>query len=209
MNLSTRSLLARAAAALLWLAPARAGDEIANRAFIPSSNNVHGEVRVIRLADGVSVQTILYSPQLRRGLFEMKKKERACWPEETLCHADSTNYLAAMDRAAQMVFAQDAGDAGSNRMHRMLIEFTLTSTHAGYALSGIELEGPPEALKINQATSFVTQTAHPYYISHAMQLMTENSFTLKPDDARALLSGAGWKQQQPPETPTSQLPVTR
>lgn len=215
MSAATRLLLASLALASMALAdgmPAVPGLDAAviARGFIPSSNNVHGEVRVVKREQGACVQTLLYSRQLRRGLFEMKKMERRAWPEGTLCHEDSTNYLAAMDQARDAVLGPaEASPDASNATGRLLIEFNLDADDASYTLSAIELEGPPEALNATQVRPISTRHAHPFYISYAMMLMAENGLKLHGLELEALLQKAGWKQVPPPQVPFSQQPVSR
>lgn len=180
------------------------------RGFIPSPNNVHGEVRLIRGEHGACVQTLLYSRQLRRGLFEMKKMERRSWPEGARCHEDSTKYLAAMDQARDTVLGQRATTTNESSVaDRLLIELRLDAGSAGYTLYEMELEGPPTALMAVRTRPIVTHTAHPFYVGTAMKLMAENGLKLHGAELEELLTQAGWQQHDPPPLPYSEEPVPR
>ncbi len=177
------------------------------RAFIPSSNSVHGEVRLLKRGDAACVQTLLYSKFLRRGLYEMTKQERKAWPEGLPCCDASSNYLADLDSARVVVMAEPTED--TNALRRMLIEFTFSSSGATYALGAMNLEGPAAALQVVQPRMHVTRTAHPYYISRAMYLMGEQGFGLADAPLEALLKDAGWAEVTPPERPPAQRFVPR
>jgi len=177
------------------------------RAYIPSSNNVHGEVRLLRRGDAACFQTLLYSRHLRRGLHEMARQERLSWPEGYPCHADSTNYLAALVQGREQVMGADIHD--TNRLFRMLIECTLGPQHAACAVYEIDLAGPPDQLRVEQPRLVTERPVHPFYASRAMQLMGERGFGLSGEDLERLLQQAGWRAAEGPELPEVQQVVPR
>ena len=182
---------------------ARADDSLIARTFIPSSNNVHGEVRLLKRGDGCCVQTLLYSKFLRRGLFELEKKEREAWPGNFVCHDASTNYLGCLKTARDQVL--DApGSADSNRVYRMMIEFEQRPDFAGFSVYALDLEGEPEQLRVVNPVRISGSEAHPFYISRAMQIMAIQSFAA---EATNLLQQAGWQAVPTPELPDYLKPV--
>lgn len=174
------------------------------RAYIPSSNNVHGEIRLLKRGDAICAQTLLYSKYLRRGLHEMANAERKAWPEGWPCCEVSSNYLADLDRARDEILRQPAED--SNSVRRMLIEFTLTPLNATYAIGEMELTGPPDALEVTRPRFLVSAPAHHYYISRAIGLMCKQGFG---PDSEQLLKSAGWSEAPPPELPIERSFVPR
>ncbi len=184
------------------------------RAFIPSSNNVHGEVRLIRRGNVACVQTLLYSKYLRRGLYEMEKEERRCWGEEHGGHVDSTNYLADMHIIRDAVMGDETREATQSTaspdpLKKMMIEFSLGPGTAGYTLSKLRLDGPADALRVVDPEPVVSRAANPFYISRAMQLMVSRAFAAPSDKAEELLLQAGWRNVEPPPLAASQMPVAR
>lgn len=203
------------ACALLAAAAARAEsppETWLRRAFLPSTNNVHGEVRLLRRDGSTCMQTLLYSRYLRRGLHEMARKERLSWPEGLPGHDESARYLAAMEKAKDAVLGpagSTADEAEADVRHKLLIEFTLTPTGACYALSRMELAGEPDGYAIASSEVIVREDAHPYYVSQAIRLMAKEGFKLEGDDLDALLQSAGWSTADPPALPLEQQAVPR
>lgn len=189
-------------------APAADNSPWLARAFIPSSNNVHGEVRLLQRGDAACFQTLLYSRHLRRGLHEMARQERLSWPEGYPCHADSTNYLAALAQGRDRVMGA-AEDQDTNRLYRLLIECTLGPAQAACAVYEIELTGPPDELRVERPRLVVERPVHPFYASRAMKLMGERGFAMSGEDLERLLGQAGWRAADGPELPEAQQVVPR
>jgi hypothetical protein len=184
------------------------------RAFIPSSNNVHGEVRLIQRGDTACVQTLLYSKFLRRGLYEMEKAERSCWADGYGGWEDSTNYIAAMRATRDAILGDGSTPTAeptspSDEKKKMLIEFTLSPTDAGYTLSKLNLDGSPEALRIVDAPRVMANKTTAYYASRAMQVMAAKAFGLSDDEAASMLKKIGWRSVEPPPLTPAQQPVPR
>lgn len=178
------------------------------RAFIPSTNSVHGEVRLVRTEAGACFQTLLYSRHLRRGLHEMSREERLGWPEGYPCHADSTNYLDALARGRDRVFSSaPAGE--TNRIYRMLIECTLGTQDAICVVSEVDLEGDANELRIGNRRPVCEVPVHPFYASRAMRLMGEQGFGLAGEPLAELLRSAGWREVEPPVVPEAARVVPR
>ncbi len=195
---------------LLGLASARAEEPWLARAFIPSSNNVHGEVRLLKRDGTACMQTLLYSKYLRRGLYEMAKQERQAWPDGWPCCEFSSNYLAAVDAGKREVLGLSEPDTNTApEIKRMLIEFNFSPTGTWYTVGEPELDGPPETRTVTTARVIRTEEAHPHYVSRAMWLMGERGFGLEPAALQDLLERAGWRDVAAPELPPAQQFVPR
>ena len=180
------------------------------RAFVPSTNSVHGEVRLLKRGDTACLQTLLYSKYLRRGLHEMAKKERAAWPEGWPCCDVSTNYLADLDLAkAEVLGAAPETTNGPGEVKRMLIEFNYSPTGCWYAVGDLELAGPPDNLEAVNSRWWVARSVHPHYVSRAMYLMSQQAFGLDDQEIRQQLEKAGWGTAAAPELPPAQRAVPR
>ncbi len=195
---------------LLGLASARAEEPWLARAFLPSSNNVHGEVRLLQRDGTACMQTLLYSKYLRRGLHEMAKQERQAWPDGWPCCEYSSNYLAAVDAGKREVLGDVAPEAPAEpELKRMLIEFCFSPTGTWYTVGELELDGPPEARQVTRTRVIREAAAHPHYVSRAMWLMGERGFGLEPAALQDLLERAGWRDVAAPEVPPAQQFVPR
>jgi hypothetical protein len=172
-------------------ADASAAEAFIARAYIPSSNNIHGEVRLIARDGGTCVQTLLYSKYLRRGLHEMELEERRRWPAGKSGYEDSTNYIACMRQARDLVLAATEAKPVDPRK-KLLIEFTLGPDSAGYALYGMDIAGPPDALRIENRRLLCQRKADAYYVSRAMSFMGTKGFGLTGDKLDELMRKAGW-----------------
>ena len=197
-------------AGLLGLSSAHAETPWLARAFVPSSNSVHGEIRLLKRGDTACLQTLLYSKYLRRGLYEMAKKERTAWPEGWPCVDVSTQYLADLDTAkTDLLGAEDPTTNGVSAIKRMLIEFNFCPTGSWDAVGDMELAGPADAYEVTNPRLLVTRAAHPHYVSRAMLTMGEQGFGLNDDALEKLLEKAGWSYVAPPELPPAQRFVPR
>lgn len=191
-------------------APVRGDEPWLARAFVPSSNSVHGEIRLLKRGDTACLQTLLYSKYLRRGLHEMAKQERQAWPDHWPCCEVSSNYLSDLAAVKEEVLGTAAGATNeAATLSRMLIEFCLSPTGACFAVGDMELEGAPEALAVVNPRLARVRAAHPYYVSRAMRMMGERGFGLPPDELDELLEKAGWQPVAAPDVPPAQRFVPR
>ena len=185
------------------------------RSFVPSTNSVHGEVRLLKKGDTACLQTLLYSKYLRRGLHEMAKKERLAWPNGWPCCEVSSNYLADLDAAKTEILGAEPGFGGSDtnqgatEVSRMLIELNYSPTGCWYTVGDLELDGPPEALVVTQTRQLASRPVHPHYASRAMYIMSKQGFDLQGKSLEDLLTEAGWEPVEAPEIPEAQRIVPR
>lgn len=149
--------------------------------FIPSAQNRHGEVRVLKREGVDCVQTLLYSPALARGLKAIRGKEFGAWPEGSPGYADSTNYLAALRRAETTVREEFERRADSAELRqKLLIEFLCAERAAWIALYRVELAEQDGAMKITRAEPLEVKPVSRAYARRAMDLMIENAFRPAP-----------------------------
>jgi hypothetical protein len=178
-------ILVAAAARAEDLPPARlwgaTNDVLVERAFIPSPQNRHGEVRLVRRGEAHVVQTLLYSTMLRRGLKGIRNKELAAWPAESPHHGDSVRYLELMKDAEARVL-EKPGD-GADRRARMLIEFISEGDRGFVATYAPEIRGERDHVEISSAEKIGGAVVSPEYVHRAMDLMMESAFKPGPDAA--------------------------
>lgn len=163
-------------------APLCRGEEACQRqVFIPSAQNRHGEVRVLKREGVDCVQTLLYSPALARGLKAIRGKEFGAWPEGSPGHADSTNYLAALRQAETTVREEFERRADRTELRqKMLIEYLCAEHTAWVALYRVELAEQDGAMKITRAEPLDVRPVSCAYARRAMDLMIENAFRPAP-----------------------------
>ena len=154
-------------------------DVLIQRAFIPSANNRHGEVRLVRRGDVHVVQTLLYSVALKRGLNAIRSKESQAWPAGADYHADSQVYLALMEKAEEIVFAKPPSEDDPRR--KLLIEFIDGGDRAYVALFSPRIEGTGDNVGIVAADLLGAEPVSPEYVRRAMDTMMASAFQAPSD----------------------------
>ncbi len=147
------------------------------RAYIPSAQNRHGELRVLARDGQRCVQTLLYSPALARGLKAIRGKEFGAWPEGSPGYADSTNYLAALreaETAVREAFERRADP--SDVRQKMLIEYLCAEREAWVVIYAVDLAEQGGEQKIVAARPLARRAVSCDYARRAMDLMVENAF---------------------------------
>ena len=152
-------------------------DRIVRSAFVPSARNVHGEIRLIRRGDAWVLQTVIQSPQLRRGVQRMHKKEIYSWPEGEPGHQDSKRYLEDLEAAKDHVIAEfERRDDRSQRAQQLLIELILSADEALWAFSEIETGHEGSELVILEREEIAVRDASRGYLRRAFRLQAEEGF---------------------------------
>lgn len=152
-------------------------DVVIQRAFIPSADNRHGEVRLIRRGDVHGVQTLLYSSQMRRGLKAIRNKELAAWPEGQPGAPDSTAYLSLLKQAEE----KSLGNVGEDGKARLLIEH-LEGPDSGFvALYVPRLGGSGDEIRVESVEAVAASPVSRDYAARAMDLMMESAFKPQPE----------------------------
>jgi hypothetical protein len=197
----TRRAVAIALAALLCARAAVAGtdraalldtgrDVIVDRAFVPSSERPQGEVRVVRRADVVVVQTILYTRALKRVVGAIVGKEQRNWPPGSAGHDDMRRYVDALE-AYRRAAAPAGGDgAGSGRRVQALIEFIDAPGAPFVAIGGVTLDDTGGTVRVTGRAAPAVPALSADYVRRNMALIVADSFAVSPAEAEARLAAA-------------------
>ena len=162
--------------------------ELVHKAYIPSPERIHGEVRLLRYNHEVCLQILLFSPSLRRGLRAMREKELHAWPANRPGFEDSSRYLEALDRARVQILRQFERRADTTDLRqKMLIELFLSANDSYYVLSALEIKEEKEGVAIDEKSPLVVATASHDYVQRAMALMAKEAFGPLDDHLRGLL----------------------
>ena len=170
-------------------------DRELRHAFLPSERNVHGELRLLRRGDAWVLQTLLYTPQLRRGVQRMRRKELYAWPEGAEGWADSQRYLADLESAkdhALKRFAARSDEADGRQ--KLMIELVLGERDAFWAFYDIELDSERESgaragrATVRSRTPFLVRDASRAYLRRALAVQAETGFGAAPVELEELPS---------------------
>lgn len=154
-----------------------AHDVIVQRALIPSPKNVHGEVRWIRRGDATCLQTLLYTPSLRRGIDVMRKKEMKAWPSGSSGYGDSSLYMTMLEGAGREALRRfDARNDKASKLQTMAIEFTISEEKATFATFMLEIEKKDDDVTIVSMEPFKTSSGSRTYVAGAMRLQAAAAF---------------------------------
>ena len=152
-------------------------DEVVCRVHIPNADRRHGEVRLVRGDDAVAVQTLLYTPSLRRGLHQIRQREAARWPPARAGHADSQKYLDVLARAKPLVIeAFDRREEHDDPRQKMLIEVMQHGTNAWVIASVPELFGADDAVEIRGTRPVAMNPVSTHYSRAAMETILQSAF---------------------------------
>jgi hypothetical protein len=155
----------------------RSRDVIVKRALIPSPKNVHGEARWIRRGDATCLQTLLYTPSLRRGIDVMRKKELKAWPSGSAGYGDSSRYMAMLDAASKEALRRfDARNDRASKLQMMAIEFTISEKEATFATFMLEIEKKGDDVMIVSMEPFKATGGSCAYVAGAMRLQAAAAF---------------------------------
>ena len=168
-------------------------DRELRHAFLPSERNVHGELRLLRRGDAWVLQTLLYTPQLRRGVQRMRRKELYAWPEGAEGWDDSQRYLADLESAKDHALERFAGrsDAADGRQ-KLMIELVLGQRDAFWAFYDVELGSDSESdgragrTAVRARTPFLVRDAPRLYLRRALAVQAETGFGATPIELEEL-----------------------
>ncbi len=161
----------------------RSRDVVVKRALIPSPKNVHGELRWIRRDGTTCLQTLLYTPSLRRGIDAMRKKEMRAWPSGSAGYADSSRYLVMLETASREALRRfDARKDPAVKLQTMAMEFSISDKEATFATFMIEIEQHGAEIAIKSMDPFATSRGSREYVAHAMRLQATAAFGSLPKE---------------------------
>jgi hypothetical protein len=154
-----------------------AAETIVRRAFLPSPQRIHGELRLVERGDTLVLQTLLYSDALRRGVDRIRKKELYYWPAGRAGSEDSTRYLAGLDRAKRHVLERFASPAGmTDPKPRLLIEFVLAPARAEIGFYDVEIKRAAQGFDVQDRKPIEVLTASRDYLARAMRIQGDEGF---------------------------------
>ena len=162
-------------------------DTVLNRAFVPSAEKRHGEVRLVRRDDGLVVQTLLYSKLLKRVVARIRQKEERNWPAERDGHQDSLGYIDAIENAQLEIAERYRGSTiDEDRRQSMLIEFIYQPDAAVVAIYAPGVEETDDGLRITgkQPISIIEPSRH--YVFDNMKLIVADSLEIPDDETEVL-----------------------
>lgn len=187
--------LACALAAAAGAAPARdarlldpANDELVARAFVPSPEQRVGEVRLVRRGDANVVQTLLYTKVASRAVAEIRRKERAGWPDGP-GRTDSLRYVEALEEVQRRLFREIAAKGpGADRRQQLWIEFVLAPRDAWVAIGSFEMEGAGDSLRVTAREALATLAPARAYVRRNMALIAADAFGARGEALARLLA---------------------
>jgi hypothetical protein len=192
-----------------FLVSTGSADEVVCRTFIPTAERPHGEVRLVRRDGAVVVQTLLYTPSLRRGLQKIRQREEANWPPERDGHADSQKYLEVLAQGKTASLAAFDGRSDKEDRHqRLLIEVLDDGRSARVDTSLPELKGATDAIEIGVVRPVATSPVSAEYARAAMEIILQSAFHRPGRTLEEFLSGKALRFDPLSEEQLSQ-PVTR
>jgi hypothetical protein len=164
-----------------------AADRELRHAFLPSARNVHGELRLVRRGEAWVLQTLLDTPQLRRGVQRMRRKELYAWPESGAGWADSQRYLDDLERAKDHSLERfvERGEGGNGRQ-TLLIELVLSERDALWAFYDVELAAAGSRRLVTSRRPFLVRDASRAYLRRALMEQAETGFGAVPAELAEL-----------------------
>jgi hypothetical protein len=177
------TLATSAATSLAAETAERSHDVVVRKAFIPSARNVHGEARWIRRGETTCLQTLLYTPSLRRGIDAMRRKELKAWPAGSSGHADSSRYVAMLEDASREAIRRfgERKDKAS-KLQSMAIEFTISTRDASFATFMLDIEKKGDDVTVVSMEPFSASSGSRAYVSGAMRLQAAAAFGSVPKE---------------------------
>jgi hypothetical protein len=170
----------------------QAPDTVLDRAFVPSAEKRHGEVRLVRRGSGLVVQTLLYSKLLKRVVGRIDEKERRHWPPESDGYQDSRAYVETIVEAQREIAEASRNHAKeSDRRQAMLIEFVCQPTSARVAVYQPQVQEADDGLTITDKRLLATLAPSRQYVFENMKLIVADSLGLPEPEINALFDGLG------------------
>ena len=164
-------------------------DRELRHAFLPSARNVHGELRLLRRGDAWVLQTLLYTPQLRRGVQRMRRKELYAWPEGVPGFEDSQRYLADLEHAKDHVLERFAASSVvTDGRQKLMIELVLAPRDAFWVFYDVEVVAGAASSRatVGARTPFLSRAASRDYLRRAFVVQGETGFDDPPPELQEL-----------------------
>ncbi len=167
---------------------AAADDRVVNRTVVPSPEQRVGEVRLIQRGRANVVQTLLYTPVLKRVVGEIRSKEERNWPVGVAGHDDAMRYLEALVRAQERIWDEfPKFNRQADRRQKLLIEFVLTDTVSLVAVGTYELQEADGTVQATARRWFSLLDLSRNYVQRNMRLIVADSFRVPEAEIARLL----------------------
>lgn len=163
------------------------GEQLIRRAFVPSAEHKVGEVRLLRRGAADVVQTLLYTKILRRVVGEIGNKELANWPEGAEGHGDALQYVAALARAQEDIWARlPKFERGADPRQHLMIEFALSTSSGAILLTEYDAGEDGAGLHVNARRPLVLLEPSRIYLLRNMRFILADSFKLSEQELAGL-----------------------
>lgn len=166
-----------------------AHDQLVSRAYVPSPQEIAGEVRLLRRGEAEVVQTLLYTTILRRVVGEIRKKEIAGWAPDSAGYDDSQRYVEALTRAQQEIWKRFRElERGADRRQKLLIEFILSRDTAAVLLAEYDMKDGEDGVVVTARRTLTLLEPSRHYVHRNMRLIVADSFKIPEAELASVLS---------------------
>jgi|GEM_PF-1596576 len=173
-----------------------ANEEVVYRAVVPSADDPHGEVRLIRRGKATVLQTVLHTKLLRRAVGIIREREAASWVEGSVGHDDSMAYSAALDHAQKKVWWRyKQRGIRDDRRQSLLIEFVVSASEAYVTIDEPQVDEESGVLSIGKRIPLARLDVSREYAKRNIWLIANDSFGVTLADLAQMLRPFGLKAQ--------------
>lgn len=162
-------------------------------AFIPSSDRIHGETKVLRRPSGACVQTVLHSTSFRRGIREILSREAELWNERKPGYADSVKYQVELEKVKQLIVDEPRSEEDAIKPHTMVMEFIFDPGKSRIDFCRADVELSTNRFIIQNQSILQSLSVSDAYMSRAMLIMTAAALGPDRHDVIPLLESVGWR----------------
>ncbi len=163
------------------------GEQVIRRAFVPSAEHKVGEVRLLRRGGTDVVQTLLSTKILRRVVGEIRYKELGNWPEGTEGHGDAVQYVEALARAQEDIWARlPKFQRGADPRQHLMIELALSPSSGAVLLAEFDTDEEGD-LRVDARRPLAVLELSRTYLHRNMQLIVADSFKLSEQELAGVM----------------------
>jgi hypothetical protein len=163
-------------------------DEVVRVALVPSEEDPHAEVRLVRRGAAAVMQTLIVSRLLKRVVGQIHEKETSLWPPERKGHKDAARYVDALERAYRTVEGRfRKQETRGDRRRKMLIEFILSGETAIVAFLDPDIEGDFGGFRIGRRELLEILPLSRHYVRENMHEISIDSMDLSRREAEEML----------------------
>jgi len=163
-------------------------ERVIRRTVVPSAEDPHGEVQVLRRGDQVVVRTLLDSPILKRVVAAIDGKEEKRWPPDSDGFVESQRYRDALFAATDLVWKKFRERENREEKNQTLgIDFIKAPDKMTVVLFHPRLAGDFGSLRVLDSEMLASWRSRGPYVPENMIAIVHDSFGLDADEARQLL----------------------